>query len=363
MAENRVEDLSDEELEYYSRQIVLPGIGYDGQLRLRNARVCIVGLGGLGSPAALQLAAMGVGHLRLVDYDVVELSNLQRQHLYDIHSVGYSKVEVAAKRLGNLNPYVEIEPLPLALSSHNAREIVKDMDVVVDGLDRMSPRYALNRACVQLGVPYVFGAAISRFGNVSTIVPGETACLECFQGDLEDDALPSCAIVGVHPSIISVIASIEVSEATKIILGQEPRLANKLLHCDIGHLEFEEVQLARAEDCPACGPEPPSSETSAREQLVTELCAREGRRTFVITPRRDLELDLGRVHSLLTRNAFEVQIKGDLGVTFDRGAKGSASLLVSGVMVIEDAADEEEAYDLYRQLVVEGLNISPSKIE
>ncbi|TKJ28154.1 MAG: 4-methyl-5(B-hydroxyethyl)-thiazole monophosphate biosynthesis protein [Chloroflexi bacterium B3_Chlor] len=363
MTENRVKDLSDEELEYYSRQIVLPGIGYDGQLRLRNASVCIVGLGGLGSLAALQLAAMGVGHLRLVDYDVVELSNLQRQHLYDVNSVGYPKVEVAAKRLHDLNPFIEIDPLPLALNANNAEDIVRDMDVVVDGLDRMSPRYALNRACVRRGVPYVFGAAIMTYGNVSTIIPRQTACLECFQGSFEDDALPTCAVVGVHPSIINVIASVEVSEATRIILGQEPRLTNKLLHCDIAHLESEEVELSKAEDCPVCGDKPPGPPTPLKHQLVTELCAREGQRTFVITPRTDLKLDLERVRSLLTSNAFEVQVKGDLGITFDRGAKGSASLLVSGVMVVEDAADEEEAYDLYRELVVEGLNISPSKVE
>jgi len=363
MAKNETTALSDEELEYYSRQVVLRDIGYDGQLRLRNASVCIVGLGGLGSPAALQLAAMGVGYLRLVDYDVVELSNLQRQHLYDIDSLGYPKVEVAAERLGKLNPYIEIEPVPLALTSDNARDIVRDMDVVVDGLDRMTPRYALNRACVELRIPYVFGAVISTFGNVSTIIPGETTCLECFQRGFQDGSLPTCALVGVHPSVISVIASIQVSEATRIILGQEPRLASKLLHCDIGHLEFEAVDLARDEGCPVCSSHPSHFEPPVTEQLVTELCAREGRRTFVIAPQRDLALDMDQLHSMLKREGFEIKVKARLGITFDRGARGSASLLTSGVMIVEDASDEEEAYRLYRRLVVEGLNIAPSNIE
>jgi adenylyltransferase/sulfurtransferase len=208
-----VKDLSERELDFYSRQIVLTEIGYNGQLKLRNARVCLVGLGGLGSPAALQLVAMGVGYLRLVDRDVVELSNLQRQHLYGVNFVGYPKVEVAAKRLRELNPNIEIEPLPLSLNANNAEDVVKDMDVVIDGLDRMSPRYAVNKACLKLEVPYVFGAAIMTYGSVSTIIPNKTPCLECFQGNLEDDSMPTCAVVGVHPSVLSIIASVEVSEA------------------------------------------------------------------------------------------------------------------------------------------------------
>lgn len=358
-----IEELSNEELEYYSRQIVLPPIGYDGQLRLRNAKVCIVGLGGLGSPAALQLASMGVGHLRLVDYDVVELSNLQRQHLYDIHSLGYAKVEVAAMRLRDLNPHVQIEPLPLFLSESNAQDIVRDMDVVVDGLDRMSPRYALNRACVNLGVPYIFGAAVSTYGNVSTIIPGTTACVECFQRGFDDDSLPTCAVVGVHPSIINIIASIEVSEAIRVLLGQKPRLANGLLHCDVEYLEFEKLDLSKADDCPVCGSELTAPAAIPEHRLVTELCARQGLRTFVIAPRRDLALDMSEVRSLLSKGGFDAKVEGELGITFDRKGNKTVSLLKSGVMIVEDAADEDEACDFYGELVFEGLHISPSAVE
>ena len=349
--------LTNGELEFYSRQIALPDIGYDGQHRLRSARVCIAGVGGLGSAAATQLAAMGVGHLRLVDYDVVELSNLQRQHLYDVNAVGYPKVEVAAKRLRDLSPYVEIEPLPVALGAHNAEEIVRGVDVVVDGLDRMTPRYALNRACVKLAVPYVFGAAVSMYGNVSTMVPQETACLECFQGSVDDEALASCAVLGVHPSIIGLIASIEASEATRVVLGQKPRLAGKLLHCDLESLEFDTVKLARVEDCPACGSRPRPSPVTLEERLVTEVCARQGRRTFAITPRRNLELNVGQVYEVLERSGFPIKTRARLGTTFRWSSDGLASLLASGVMVVEGARDDEEAYDLYRLLVVEGLGI------
>lgn len=357
MDSHGLQELSDKELEFYSRQIVLPGIGYDGQLRLREARVCIVGLGGLGCPASLQLAALGVGYLRLVDYDVVELSNLQRQHLYDVDSVGYPKVEVAARRLRALNPYVNIEPAPLYVHDNNAESIIEDVDVVVDGLDRMTPRYALNRGCVALGVPYVFGAAISTFGNVSTIVPGETACLECFQGGFDDESLPTCAVAGVHPSITNLIAAIQVSEATRMILGKRPRLANTLLHCDIDRVEFEEMALSRADDCPTCGSGPSPSLPIEHETSIIELCARHGRRTFVVVPQRDLQLDMDHVCSLLASTGLEIRVVAELGITFEREGGRTASLLRSGVMIVENAADEEEAHDAYADLVFDVLGI------
>jgi len=358
MPKDKVKDLSDEELEFYSRQIVLAEIGYNGQLKLRNSRVCIVGLGGLGSPAALQLAAMGAGYLRLVDRDVVELSNLQRQHLYGAEFLGYPKVEVAAKRLRQLNPNVEIEPLPLSLNLDNAEEIIKDMDVVVDGLDRMTPRYALNRACQKLGVPYVFGAAIMTFGNVSTIIPHETPCLECFQGNLDDDMLPTCAVVGIHPSILNIISSIEVSEAVRIILGEKPYLANRILHCDLGNMKFEEVEISKAENCPICGSKPSSRPMPLMQKIVTEVCGREGRRVFVITPRRNLKLDMDQLFMLLEKNGFRIKVRADLGVTFDGGLRGTSSILESGIMIIEGANSEKEAYDFYSKIITDELKVA-----
>lgn len=352
--------LSDQELEFYSRQIVLPHIGYEGQLRLRSSRVCIVGLGGLGSAAATQLAAMGVGYMRLVDYDVVELSNLQRQHLYDVDSVGYPKVEIAARRLHGLNPYVQTEPLPLAVGGHNAEDVIRGMDVVVDGLDHMSPRYAINSACVRLGVPYVFAAAVSVYGNISTILPGKTPCLECFYGTVDDEALPTCSILGVHPSVITLVASVEVAEATRVLLGQEPRLAGKLLYCDIAALEFERVQPSKAPDCPACGSGSRQPSIISEHQLVSELCSREGRRTFAIRPRDDLALDMEQMREVLRQRGFRITVKAKLGTSFQWGSTAQASLLASGVMIVEGARTETEAYDLFHALVVEGLNVGLS---
>jgi len=363
MNNEKTNELSDDELEFYSRQIVLPDIGYNGQLKLKKAKICIAGLGGLGSPAALQLAAMGVGHLRLVDRDVVELSNLQRQHLYNVRFLGYPKVEVAAKRLHELNPNIEIEPLPLSVNVDTAYDIVKDVDVVVDGLDRMTPRYALNRACQKAGTPYIFAAAIMTFGNISTIIPGETPCLECFQGNLDDEMLPTCAVVGVHPSILSIIASIEASEAVRIILGKKPHLSGKILHCDLGNMEFEEISISKADNCPVCGSSPKGKPMPLKQKLIMEICGREGKRVFVITPRKNLKLDMKELYSHLREMGFKIKVEAELGLTFDTASKRSASILKSGIMVIEGADDEKEAYDLYSKIILEKLKIPRSYIE
>lgn len=335
---------------------MLPEIGYKGQMRLRNAKIGIIGLGGLGSPAAYQLAALGIGHLRLVDRDVVELSNLHRQHLYGIGSLGFPKVEAAANRLHDLNPNIEIEPLPLSLNTDNAETIISDLDIVVDGLDRMAPRYAINRACQKLNIPYVFGAAIMTMGNVTTIIPNETPCLECFQGNLEDDTLPRCAVVGVHPSVLSIIASIEVSEAVRTILGQKPHLANRLLYCDMGNLEFLKVEIVRDENCPVCGTTPSAPPMPLKHKSISELCGRKGKRVFTITPRKNLQIDLDELHAVIHNLGFETTAKTNLGLTFNNGL--TASILKSGIMIVEGAKSENEAWNFYTKMIIDELKIT-----
>jgi molybdopterin-synthase adenylyltransferase len=354
--------LSNKELERYSRQIVLDKIGYRGQRKLIDAKVCVVGLGGLGSPAVLQLAAMGVGHLRLVDCDVVELSNLHRQHLYGVSHLGYPKVEVAAKRLHDLNPEIRVEPLTLSVNSGTAEDVVRGMDVIVDGLDRITPRYALNRACLKAGVPYIFGAAIMTYGTAKTVIPHETACLECFQGGLEDERIEKCALVGVHPSVLGVIASVEVSEAIRIVLGERPQLADKLFCCDIWDMKFDEVEIKRSESCPVCGSRPSSPPMPLKEHLVTDLCGRNGKKAFLITPRDDLNLNMKNLQSCLEKNGVVIEVRAELGVTFSLGPGKNASILKSGVMVIEGVDDMSDAQDFYQRIVVEGLSIPPSRI-
>jgi molybdopterin/thiamine biosynthesis adenylyltransferase len=342
-------ELSEEELEYYSRQIVMAELGYSAQLKLKNSKACLLGVGGLGSVASMQLAAMGVGYLRIVDRDVVELDNLHRQHLYGVDEVGYPKVEAAAKRLQNLNPYITLEPLPLSINEANAEDIVEGMDVVVDGLDSMAARYAINRACVKLGVPYVFGAAITTTGNLSTIVPGETACLECFYGSLDDKKLPKCGVVGVHPSLVNVIASLEVSEAVRILTGKQPRLVNKLLHFDLDEMEFNEISLSKVESCPVCGADPSCSPMPLQRGMVEEICGRRGRKVFVAVPEETLDVNLRKLRNYLKRKGFSIKVEAKLGLTFARGDV-KASALKSGVIILEGIKEKDEALKFFSEL-------------
>jgi molybdopterin/thiamine biosynthesis adenylyltransferase len=342
MGESKARGFTEDELEYYSRQMVLPEIGAPGQRKLKDASVCLVGVGGLGSTIAVLLASMGVGRLRLVDMDVVEISNLQRQHLYTVGDVGYPKVEAAAARLRGMNPFIEVEPVPMAVTPRNAGRLVEGVDVVVDGLDRMAPRYSLNRACVEKGIPLVYGAVITGIGNATTIIPGETACLECFQGNLDDEALPTCAVAGVHPSIIKIVASIQVSEAVRLILGRPPLLADNLIFCDLEDLSFEKIKLARVENCPVCGSRPRSEPPPIKHEPVQEICGREGRRVFVFSQDEDLGIDLEHLKGRLSDLGYEIDVDASLGTTFSKGAvKGS--VLKSGVTILEGVKGVIEA--------------------
>ena len=345
MGESKARGFSENELDYYSRQMVLPEIGVRDQGKLKGASACLVGVGGLGSTIAVLLASMGVGRLRLVDMDVVEISNLQRQHLYTVDDVGYPKVEAATTRLRSMNPFIEIEPVPMAVTPSNVGRLVDDVDVIVDGLDRMAPRYSLNRACVEKGIPLVYGAVITGIGNATTIIPGETACLECFQGSLDDEALPTCAVAGVHPSIIKIVASIQVSEAVRLLLGRPPLLMDNLIFCDLEDLSFEKIKLARVENCPVCGSRPRSEPPPIRHEPVQEICGREGRRVFVFATDEDLGIDLKHLKGRLSDLGYKIDVNAGLGTTFSKGAM-KGSVLKSGVTILEGVGTKVEATGL-----------------
>jgi adenylyltransferase/sulfurtransferase len=344
--------LSPDELAYYSRQLVLDEIGSIGQRRLKGARVLVAGVGGLGCQLSIQLASMGVGYLRLVDRDIVEMSNLQRQHLYDFDVVGYPKVEAAENRLHKVNPFIEIEAIPASMNNRTATKLVEGVDLVVDGLDRLTPRLALNRACVEHGIPYVYGAVITHIGNVSTIIPGETPCLECWQSGIDEANIPTCATVGVTPSAINIIASIQVSEAVRIILGKKPNLAGKLLFFDLDELSLEKINLAKAEACKVCSA---PTASSSLDDPVEEICGRSGKRVFTMTPRELLDLNLGEIENKLAPLRLKKILATRLGVTFSNGKGLNGSVFKTGVAVFEGVESRVNATDLYRKLTGVGI--------
>jgi adenylyltransferase/sulfurtransferase len=358
--------LTDKELETYSRQIVLADIGYDGQLKLRHSKACLIGIGGLGAPVATQLVAMGLGYLRFVDRDIVSRSDLHRQHLYDADSVGMPKVEIAQQKLSKLNPDVKLEPIAESLNSINAEDLLGGMDVVIDGLDRPEPRYLLNRTCNKLKIPYVFGAAIEAFGNVSTLLPGQTFCLECFMPGLKDEDLPVCGVVGVHPSVVGIVASLQVSEAVRLLTGQKPKLLNKLFYIDLREFEFNILDIKALDTCRVCGNHPDGPPNLIKDRLFEETCARDGRRNFVISPKQRLNIPLKKLGRVLRQKGFAVQSAGQFGNTFNSAQDIRACILKSGIMIAQTPPEMQEAikgkiFEIYRLIMVDGLGL-PSDI-
>lgn len=353
-------ELSEEELSVYSRQIALNEIDYEGQLRLRNAKACVVGMGGLGSIIALKLVAMGVGRIRIIDRDIVSRSDLHRQYLYDIDSVGLPKVEVAFQKLKRLNPDVEIEPVADSFNSNNSLEILKDSDVVLDGLDRPEIRYVLNRASHILKIPYVFAGAIECHGNVSTIVPGKTACLECFMMGVKDEEVPKCAVVGVHPSILAIVTAIEVFEAVRIMIGKEPTLMNKLLYINLVDMNFKNFNLSKYDDCPVCGRNGRHLTIPKAEKFFEETCARDGRRTFIITIKKRAEIDFKQLMEILKRKGFHIKKIGKMGITFEYNKEIQGSLLKSGTIIYQTSPQitsdpVKEIMKITDSILVDGL--------
>ena len=249
--------LSNEEIRRYSRHLIMPEVGVEGQKKLKNARVLAIGAGGLGSPLAVYLAAAGVGTIGLVDDDVVDDSNLQRQILYGVSAVGRPKLQAAAERLRDMNPNVQVIPHETRLSSENALEIFRDYDVVADGTDNFPTRYLVNDACVLTGKPNVY-ASIFRFeGQASVFWAERGPCYRCLYSEPPPPGLvPSCAeggVLGILPGLLGVI---QATETIKLVLGSGEPLIGRLLLVDALSMRFRELKLRKNPDCVICGPSP-----------------------------------------------------------------------------------------------------------
>jgi len=246
--------LTQEEILRYSRHLIIPDVGVEGQRRLKDARVLMVGAGGLGSPIGLYLAAAGVGRLGIVEADVVDVTNLQRQVLHGTKDVGRKKVESARDRIRDVNPHVDVVPHDVWLSSENALEIVSQYDLVVDGTDNFATRYLVNDACVLLGKPNVYGS-IFRFEGQSTIFcTAEGPCYRCLYPEPPPPGLvPSCAEGGVLGILPGLVGLVQATEAVKLIAGIGEPLVGRLLLVDAASMQFRTVKLRKDPACPACG--------------------------------------------------------------------------------------------------------------
>lgn len=248
--------LSNQELSRYSRHLVLPEVGIKGQEKIKQARVLIVGAGGLGSPAALYLAAVGIGTIGIVDFDNVEENNLQRQIIHSTKNLGTKKTESAKNAISNLNPNVKVEIYNEKLNSKNALKIIKKYDVVIDGSDNFPTKYLVNDACVLLNKPNVYGS-IFRFEGHTTVFNYDGPCYRClFPNPPPRDAIPSCAEAGVLGVLPGIIGTMQATEALKIILGVGETLSGRFLVYDALSMTFRELKLGKNKNCPICGESP-----------------------------------------------------------------------------------------------------------
>ena len=335
--------------EFYSRQVILKELGQKGQKKLRDAKVAVVGVGGLGTISSLYLALAGVEHLRLIDQDVVELKNLHRQILYTVEDLDYPKAEAAAKKLEKANPLVEAEPVSENVNSSNVERLLSGVDLVVDGLDNMATRYLVNRVCVKMNVPYVFGAAVGLEGNLSVFAPPETPCLECVLPNISDSELLKCdtrGVLGVTPGIIG---AMQAFEAIKVLSRIGSPLKGKLMICDFSDMSFTAIDVAKRANCPSCEGVVPAA---LRERLAW-LC---GQNTANINPEKPLKLDLSKVCGAVRKHGYHVRVKSNLALMFDY--KGlEVSLFGGGRMLIKNVPDEASALKAYRE-ILDKLGIS-----
>jgi molybdopterin/thiamine biosynthesis adenylyltransferase/rhodanese-related sulfurtransferase len=306
--------LSKEEIQRYSRHLIMPEVGMEGQLKLKRARVLTIGTGGLGAPLGLYLAAAGVGHLGLVDFDVVDSSNLQRQVTFTTADVGKPKSEAAKARLSALNPAIEIVSYETRLTSDNALELFRDYDIIVDGTDNFPTRFLVNDACVLLGKPNVYGSIFRFEGQATVFGYPDGPCYRCLYPEPPPPGLvPSCAEGGVLGVLPGIVGSIQAMETIKLILGTGEPLVGRLLLFDALAMRFRELKLKKNPDCPLCGKnrtitklidyeefcgirgeEAPAMTDGIQEITATELKARQDRgdKLFILDVREPHEYQI-----------------------------------------------------------------------
>ena len=280
--------LSKDEILRYSRHLIMPEVGMEGQQKLKAAKVLCVGTGGLGSPLTLYLAAAGIGTLGIVDFDVVDSSNLQRQVIHSTADVGRKKIDSAAEKLKNLNPYLNIRKFETKLTSENALEIFKDFDIIADGTDNFPTRYLVNDACVLTGKPNAYGSVFRFEGQASVFATKDGPCYRCLYPEPPPPGVvPSCAeggVLGILPGLVGVI---QATEVIKLILGNGEPLIGRLLLVDSLAMKFRELKLRKNPDCPVCGTHP----TVTKLIDYNEFCGIRGEEAPVAETTSDMQVE------------------------------------------------------------------------
>ena len=305
-------NLTPDEVQRYSRHLSLPDVGIQGQEKLKSSSALLIGAGGLGAPLALYLAAAGVGKLGLVDFDTVDISNLQRQVLYGVEDIGRPKLEAARERLQGINPHIQIDIHEMALSSDNALGLIEQYDVVADGTDNFATRYLVNDACVFTGRPNVYGSIFRFEGQVSIFGAPEGPCYRCIYPEPPPPGMvPSCAEGGVLGVLPGMVGTLQANEVIKLLLGIGEPLVGRLMLVDALSLRFREWKVPRDPDCPVCGENPTQTDLIDYEEFcgisrkngkggvseitVQELQAMGGRRPFLLDVRKPYEAEIASI--------------------------------------------------------------------
>jgi len=331
----------------YSRQVLLAEIGEDGQQRLLESSVLIVGCGALGSTMAGTLARAGVGRIRIVDRDVPELHNLHRQVLFDEDDVaaGIPKAEAAARKLRRINSSIEIDAHVTDVNPRTIEALIADVSLVLDGTDNFETRYVINDACVKCGKPWIYGGVIGTTGMSMNIIPGKGPCLQCLFPDAPSPgSLPTCDTLGVFNTAPAIIASIQATEACKLILGSE-ETARGLIHVDVWAGTFQRIDVKRTEGCPACGLNRFDYLTVRETSWVTSLC---GRNAVQITPAKSTSISLDRLSEALAR-VGRVSYNGLL-LQFEVEGR-ELMIFPDGRVIVKGTTNESVAKGLYAKYV------------
>jgi molybdopterin/thiamine biosynthesis adenylyltransferase len=343
--------MKNEQREKYSRQILFSGIGMEGQEKLLGASAVLVGCGALGTVTANLLVRAGLGRLRIIDRDFVELSNLQRQTLFEEADARefLPKAVAAERRLHAINSEVRIEAIVADLVSENAQELLAGFEVIIDGTDNFETRLLLNDAALSLNIPWIYGAAIGSYGVTFTIQPGHTACLACLlenqEKSLTAGAEATCDTAGILNAAAGVVGSIEVAEATKILAGRTEALHGRLVSCDVWTGKFQSIRVSRDPDCRACGRREFSYLTGDVQARVT-MC---GRDSVQIHERRR-SLDLGELGRRLTQGSAD-EVRNNKFLLRFRVAPYEMTIFADGRAIVKGTRDPAVARSLYARFV------------
>jgi adenylyltransferase/sulfurtransferase len=330
----------------YSKQILFQEIGSEGQEMISRSTVAVIGVGALGTVISSQLCRAGVGHLRMIDRDFVELSNLQRQILFDEQDARsrLPKVVAAAEKLRAVNSEITIEPVITDVTSRNVERLILGADVILDGTDNLETRFLINDAALKVKKPWIYGGALGSHGMTMTVIPGQTPCLRCLMPEVPPPGtMPSCDTEGVLSSVTGVVASLQTAEALKILTGNEPR--RSLLRIDVWEGKFMEFTIGRRPECRACGREDYEYLAGSRTSWTTVLC---GRNSVQIVPPQEQQISLKDLQQRLAR-VGRTSFNGFL-LAFEAEGR-ELTLFPTGRAIIRGTTDEAEARTFYSRYV------------